>query len=134
MPHRQRAAIYVHLGAEAPRDKQEAVCMAYCEARGYRIYSEVFHLTDALALIRDGTVALIVTAYQPSDRIDIVAAVEAAGGRIENARPGRIRREVGRMIEKLFDRGLEVAEIADVTGMTTGEVRVELIRRGKYRT
>lgn len=126
-----RAAIYLHLGATATREQQERVCVEYCIGRHYEIVSVVTDVNAAVALVRVGAVDLVVTAYRPSDRDDVVEVLTRRGVRIEEARPGRVRREFGKLVERLFDRGLTVAEIADITESPTGEIRVELLKRGR---
>lgn len=126
-----RAAIYVHVGALAPREQQQRYAQQYCDKVGYVPTTLVFHPDDALRLIRDDLVDVIVCAYLPYDRQDLAEMVEKAGGRLEAARAGtRIEQEVGKLIARLFQHGMSVAEIAEVTEKDTQEVRRELHRHG----
>lgn len=111
----------------APREKQEDACLRHCAERGYDAPTLVRDATSALRLLRERKADVIVTAYTPSAGPDIAAEVEAAGGRVERVRRGtRLMREVGSLIERLFAKGLSVAEISEVIEMPTGEVRVRL--------
>jgi hypothetical protein len=131
MGNAARAAIYVHLQALASREQQERYAQKYCDQHGYTPTTLVFHPDDALRLVKGGFVDVVVCAYLPRDRVDLATLVEKAGGKLESARTsGRIEREYGAVIAKLFDRGMTVAEIADVTDSPTGEIRRELFNRG----
>lgn len=131
MPTRTRSAIYVHVGALASREQQQRYAQQYCERVGYTPTSLVFHPDDALQLVRDGLVDVIVCAYLPYDRHDLAELVEKAGGKLEAARAGsRVEQEVGKLIAKLFRRGMTIAEIAEVTERDTVDIREELRRHG----
>jgi hypothetical protein len=131
MPTGSRSAIYVHIGALASREQQQRYAQEYCDNVGYTPTTLVFHPDDALKLVRDGLVDVIVCAYLPYDRQDLADLVEKAGGRLEAARAGsRVEQEVGKLIARLFRRGMTVAEIADVTDRDTQEIRRELHRHG----
>lgn len=123
------AAILLYLDG-APRDKQEAACLRHCAARGYQASTLVFHAADALALLRTGQVGVIVAAYTPASGPDVAAEVEAAGGRVEQARRGnRLTREVGDIIDRLLAKKMTVAEVAEVVELDTSEIRLRQRRR-----
>lgn len=127
-----RAAVFVHLGGSATREQQEALATQYCVRHHLVPTTMVFHPFDALKLVKDGLVDTIVCAYLPSDRASLAAEVEAVGGHLLQARERpRQQLEIGKVFARLFDKGLTVAEIADITDMDTGEIRAELLRRGR---
>ena len=126
-----RAAIYIHVGALASREQQQRYAQQYCERRGYEPTTLVNRPDDALNLVKDGFVDVIVCAYLPRDRHDLARLVAQAGGQLETARGSRVEYEVGKVIARLFDHGMTVGEIAEVTDKDTGEIRRELFRRGR---
>lgn len=128
-----RAAICIHLGSTATEDQQERLATEYCVRHGIEPTTLVHHPTDALKLIRDGLVDTIVVAYLPADRAGLAEEVTAAGGELREARASRQRvpRALTKVLVRLFDKGLSVAEIAAITDETTGEIRAELYRHGR---
>lgn len=130
-----KAAICVHLGSTVTREQQENLATAYCASHDIEPTSLVYHPCDALKLIRDGLVDTIVVAYLPADRADLAEAVTAAGGVLREARERRrAPQDIGKIITRMFDRGLTVAEIVDLTGSPSGEIRAELLLRGRRET
>jgi len=128
-----RAAICIHLASTASTDQQEKLATAYCERHGIEPTSLVHHPADALKLIRAGIVDTIIVAYLPADRADLAEEVSAAGGELREARKQRrsVPAELVKVILRLFDRGLTVAEIAALTDESTGEIRAALLERGR---
>jgi hypothetical protein len=125
-----RAGILIYLNGSVPREKQEVACLRHCEERGYHIDHLVFHAADALQIVRTGEASVIVAAYAPADEEGLAEEVQAAGGRLEQVRrPHRVRREIGKIVERLFGAGLTVAEISDVLEIDPTEVRGEILRR-----
>jgi hypothetical protein len=133
MPSKVRAAICIHLGSTATEAKQEKLATAYCERHGIEPTSLVHHPADALNLMRDGIVDTIIVAYLPADRVGLAEEVAAAGGELREARAQRhsVPAAVGKVILRLFDGGLTVAEIAALTDESTGEIRATLLERGR---
>lgn len=127
-----RAAICIHLGGTATREQQEILATAYCERHGIEPTSLVHHPADALKLIRAGLVDTIVVAYLPADRVGLSEEVTAAGGQLVQARERRsLPAEIIKVILRLFDRGMTVAEISALTDESTGEIRATLLERGR---
>lgn len=126
-----RAAIYIHLLALASREQQERYVTRYCELHQLEPSTIVFHPDDALRLVKEGFVDVIVCAYLPRDRLDLADRVRRAGGKLMTARPSSIfKQDFGQMIAKLWRRGMTISEIADVTDSPTGEIRLQLRNRG----
>lgn len=127
-----RAAICIHLTGNATHEQQERLATQYCVEHHIEPTSLVFHPADALKLVKDGLVDVIVCAYLPADRADLAEKVEAAGGRLLEARKRRaVPADLGKIFTRLFDRGVSIAEIAALTDESTGEIRAELLRRGR---
>ncbi len=129
---KSRAAICIHLGSTATKEQQERFVAEYCERHHIEPTSLVHHPSDALKLIKDGIVDTVIVAYLPADRAGLAEEVRAAGGELREARERRrAPHDLVKIFVRLFDRGLSVAEIAALTDETTGEIRAELLRKGR---
>lgn len=127
-----RAAICIHLGSTASQEHQERLATQYCVQHHIEPTTLVYHPADALKLVKDGLVDTVVCAFVPAERAGLADEVTAAGGRLMEARERpRARLEVGNLFARLFDKGLSVAEIAELTEEQTGEIRAELLKRGR---
>jgi hypothetical protein len=131
-----RAAIFVQRGF--PADRQTTMCLRYAvEEQHYTLLAIVPHWApeDACKLVRDGTVDVVVAAFD-SKAVTQLAADLPPAGRVEvvHPRPHVVERphhrlgSVADLVVRWWNRGRCVRQIADDLDEPTGEVR-DLLRR-----
>lgn len=131
-----RAAIFVQRGGPAP-DRQIAACLHYCAAEQYPMLAIVppGRPGDAVQLVRDGRVQVIVTGYD-SKAVQQLAADLDDLGRVEVIHPQPRVIEpprhklgtLGDLILRWWRRGKTVKEIAADIDEPTTDVR-EILRK-----
>lgn len=118
MPHLP-AAILIMTDRPHP-DKQEAIALA--AAAGYDVKTVCHHWQDCLALALTKHISVVICAIDPGE--EIRAAFERVGVTVVVAREQRVRvRNVNHVIERLYRRGIDTQEIAQILGVDTEDVR-----------
>lgn len=134
-----RAAIFIQRGVD--EQKQWLACMAHIDRERWSMLQLVpAHAPgEAVQLVRDGRIDVIVTAFD-SDAAQAIAADAAGLGQVVYVHPSPaviepppdtsgFPRTLVRLVLRWWRRGVEVEEIADRLDEDTGVIR-RVIRRG----
>lgn len=136
-----RSAIFIQRGVEVR--KQTAACIRYIESEHWSMLHVVpYHAPhDAVRLVRDGTVDVVVTAYD-SRAAQALAADIGHAGRVIFVHPNpteipppprKLRSGVTELILRWWRRGdRSVADIAADVETDTTEIREILRRAGEH--
>lgn len=134
-----RAAIFIQRGVDV--QKQAAACLAFISEQRWNMLHMVPYWAphDAIRLVQEGAVDVVVTAFD-SEAAQAIAADVAGAGQViyVHPRPTTIDpppstvgfpRELVRLVLRWARRGVKVEEIADRLEEDTGVIR-RVIRRG----
>lgn len=118
-----RAIIYINHDQPHP-DKQEALTLRHAEAVGLHVVALCANPAACAAVVRSGGAAVVVVAVEDPGLDELV---RAAGGRVEVARPaaapGRVRRGLVGIVQRMVCRGMDTGDIAEILDVDTGEIR-----------
>ena len=126
MPHLP-AAILILMDRPHPDKQME---LALTVAAEVPVFTICYHWRDCLKLILSGHISAVICAVDPGgearDRLD------QAGAQLVVVReePARIRRNLNRLIERLYSRGMDSQEIATILEVPAQDVRQSLDRTG----
>lgn len=138
---RRRAAILIQRGGAAP-DRQADICGPYCLENHYSATIVPYWAPEqALQLVRDGLVDIVVVAYENRALTELVGEIAEAGGqtiavhpepRVLEPPPRRLAptRWVTQMVARWHHKGMKARQIADLLGEDTTEVQAVLLRIG----
>jgi hypothetical protein len=140
VPTSTNAAIFVQRGGPS-RDRQIEACRQYCATEQYSVYAIVppGRPADAVQLVRQRRVSVIVTGFDSKPVQQLAADVDGAG-RVEVVHPApRVveppRHKLGTiadLVVRWFRRGKPIKEIAvEIDGNTT-DVRAILRKHGEH--
>lgn len=122
MPHLP-AAILIMMDRPHP-DKQEAIALA--AAATFTVVALCHHWQDCLALALTKHISAVVCAVDPGDGVR--EAFERVGTTLVVAREQavRIRRNQTQLVQRLYLRGIDTQEIAEILEIDTRDVRKSL--------
>lgn len=115
-------------------ERQYEVCRTYVEKRGYEVQAKVDNDADAVALVRSGLADVVVAAFDTSDDAQLIADIQAVGGRLEYCLAPRQRRRrqailagpghsTDELVVNAYDRGVPVEQIHAVLGTSLEKIR-----------
>lgn len=123
-PNQPKVLMYVR--PDGDEQKQELMVVQHCARVGLAAVSLCRSVEDCAALVRNGETKTVVVAYGPlADGLS--DSIETAGGRVEYILPAPRRRlDVAALINRWYQTGRSVREIADLLDEPTGDVRIWL--------
>jgi hypothetical protein len=137
----ERAAILIQRATASP-ERQADVCIPYCVAERLAVQTIVpsWAAGQAVQLVRDGFVGVVVVAFEGPGLAESVARICDAGGRVvavhptpRELAPPRRRgptRWASELVARWYRKGRTVPEIAELLEEDTAEIRSALLRLG----